>query len=198
MLATDTHTVRDMLIGERPGWYGDDDIPVSRYLSREFHELEKRFVWARTWQMACRDEHLPAVGDTYRYTICDVDIDLVRVTDDRVAGAVAGSGDPVAVDRWGGFLFVNPDTACEPLLHFLGELVDHFAPWHLEQRYVETHVVKRIRANWKVVQEAFMESFHVGATHPQQLARLGDTNSRYDCYTTFNRALHPSGIRARR
>lgn len=194
VLATDTHPVRDVIVAEQPGWYGDADIPVERYLSREFHELEKRHVWARCWQMACREEHLPAVGDTYRYTICDVDIDLVRVGADRIEGSVAATGAAVAVDTWGGFVFVNPDTGCDPLRSFLGELVDHFEPWHLERRYVEAHIVKRIRANWKVVQEAFMESFHVGATHPQQLARLGDTNSRYDCYTTFNRALHPSGI----
>jgi phenylpropionate dioxygenase-like ring-hydroxylating dioxygenase large terminal subunit len=194
VLATDTHPVRDVLVDERPGWFGDDDIAVSRYLSREFHELEKQHVWARTWQMACREEHLPGVGDTYRYTICDTAIDLVRVSPDTIEGFVAGSGAPVAVGAWAGFVFVNPDAGCEPLLGFLGELVDHFEPWHLEHRYVEAHIVKRFRANWKVVQEAFMESLHVGATHPQQLARLGDTNSRYDCYTTFNRALHPSGI----
>lgn len=194
VLATDTHPVSDVLVAETPGEYGVDDIPVSRYLSREFHELEKQYVWLRTWQMACREEHLPTVGDQYRYTICDVDIDLVRSAPDVIEGRVAGTGADVAVGTWGGFVFVNPDTGCEALLAFLGELVEHFEPWHLERRYVETHVVKRIRANWKVVQEAFMESFHVGATHPQQLARLGDTNSRYDCYTTFNRALHPSGI----
>lgn len=194
VLATDTHPVSDLLVAESPGEYGIDDIPVSRYLSREFHELEKQHVWLRTWQMACREEHLPGVSDTYRYTICDLDIDLVRSAPDVIEGRVARTGSEVAVGTWGGFVFVNPDTGCEPLLTFLGELVDHFEPWHLERRYVEAHVVKRIRANWKVAQEAFMESFHVGATHPQQLARLGDTNSRYDCYTTFSRALHPSGI----
>ncbi|MCB0969698.1 MAG: hypothetical protein KDB37_22895, partial [Ilumatobacter sp.] len=182
-----------LLVAESAGAFGDTDIPVERYLSREFHELEKRHVWGRCWQMACREEHLPVVGDTYRYTICDLDIDLTR-GDGAVTALIAGTGAPVAVDTWGGFVFVNPDTGCVPLRSFFGELVDHFEPWHLERRYVEAHVVKRIRANWKVVQEAFMESFHVGATHPQQLARLGDTNSRYDCYTTFNRALHPSGI----
>jgi phenylpropionate dioxygenase-like ring-hydroxylating dioxygenase large terminal subunit len=194
VLATDTHPVRDLLVEERTVDFGEADIPVSRYLSREFHELEKRYVWSRTWQMACREEHLPEVGDAYRYTICDLDIDLVRAAPDRVDASVTGTGSPVAVDTWGGFVFVNPDTGCEPMRGFLGELVDHFEPWHLERRYVEAHVVKRIRANWKVVQEAFMESFHVGATHPQQLVRLGDTNSRYDCYANFNRALHPSGI----
>ena len=39
-----------------------------------------------------------------------------------------------------------------------------------------------------------MESFHVAATHPQQMVRLGDVNTKYDCYENFSRALHPSGV----
>ena len=46
-------------------------IPVSRYTSRTFHELEKERLWARTWQMACREEELAAVGDTVVYEICE-------------------------------------------------------------------------------------------------------------------------------
>ena len=47
------------------------------------------------------------------------------------------------------------------------------------------------RATWEVVEDAFVESLHVGATHPQQMVRLGDTNSRHDCYEHFNRSLPP-------
>ena len=38
-----------------------------------------------------------------------------------------------------------------------------------------------------------MEAFHVALTHPQQLTRLGDTNSRYDTYDNFSRSMHASG-----
>ena len=62
VLDLDTHPVRTMFYDDRPGWFGDDDIPVSRYISREYHELEKRHVWRTVWQMACRDEHLPLVA----------------------------------------------------------------------------------------------------------------------------------------
>jgi phenylpropionate dioxygenase-like ring-hydroxylating dioxygenase large terminal subunit len=193
VLADDTHPVRHVFVEQRPGMFGHADIPVDRYITRRFHELEKRDMWSRTWQFACREEHLVAIGDTYRYSICDLQIDVSRIAHDRITASVAGGGS-AAVDTWAGFVFVNPDPSCEPLHDYLGEIVEHFAPWHLETRYVEGHVSKRFRANWKVVQEAFMESYHVGATHPQQLARLGDTNSRYDCYRNFNRALHPSGL----
>jgi phenylpropionate dioxygenase-like ring-hydroxylating dioxygenase large terminal subunit len=101
---------------------------------------------------------------------------------------------PVQVATWGGFVFINPDLDAPPLAEHLGEMVEHFAPWRFEARYVEAHVAKRCAANWKVVQEAFMESFHVAATHPQQLVRIGDTNSQYDCFGNVNRSIHPSGV----
>ena len=41
---------------------------------------------------------------------------------------------------------------------------------------------KIIGCNWKVAQEAFMESYHVIATHPQILPIIADANSQYDIY----------------
>jgi hypothetical protein len=57
---------------------GSTDIPRERYVSREFYELEKEKMWKRTWQMACREEDIPDVGDTLVYDICDLSILVVR------------------------------------------------------------------------------------------------------------------------
>jgi phenylpropionate dioxygenase-like ring-hydroxylating dioxygenase large terminal subunit len=97
------------------------------------------------------------------------------------------------VDTWAGFVFINPDPGAGPLADFIGELADHFAGWDLGQRYVQAHVAKVIRANWKVAQEAFCEAFHVNATHPQILPYLGDTNSQVDIWDTFSRVITPGG-----
>ena len=64
---------------------GDHDLPAERYTDRAFHELEKERVWDRVWQMACREEHLPEVGDTYVYDICDRSYLLVRSAPDRIS-----------------------------------------------------------------------------------------------------------------
>ena len=85
------------------------------------------------------------------------------------------------------------DPACAPLDEFLVGLDRQFERWPLERRYKQAHVAKRMRANWKVVQEAFMEAFHVVATHPQILAGIGDANSQYDVYENFSRAITPNG-----
>ena len=75
------------------------------------------------------------------------------------------------VGLWGGFVFINMDANAPPLHEYLGVLPGHFARWRLEDCYKAAHVGKIIDCNWKVAQEAFMESYHVIATHPQILSR---------------------------
>jgi phenylpropionate dioxygenase-like ring-hydroxylating dioxygenase large terminal subunit len=99
----------------------------------------------------------------------------------------------VKVGRWGGFVFINPDPNCEPLETYLGDLPRHFERWPLEERFKEVHVAKVLRCNWKVAQEAFMEAYHVVATHPQLLPGIGDANSQYDVFGNFSRAITPNG-----
>jgi nitrite reductase/ring-hydroxylating ferredoxin subunit len=86
------------------------------------------------------------------------------------------------VDTWGGFVFVNMDPKAMPLAEYLDVLPQHFARWRLEDCWKAVHVAKRIPCNWKVAQEAFMESYHVIATHPQILPIIADANSQYDIY----------------
>jgi len=225
---------------------GLEDVPISRYLSREAHELEKARLWSRTWQVACRSEHLLEVGDTAVYDIADKSYLLVRaregadgivafpnaclhrgraLRDDggrvaelqcafhgfcwslegklkRVPSAwdfpqiVPGSFalPQVAVGDWGGFVFINPDPDCEPLAEYLGVLPELFERWPLDRRYVKAHVRKVVGANWKLVQEAFMESYHVVSTHPQLLPGFGDANSQYDIFGNIARTISPRGV----
>ena len=46
---------------------GDEDIPFSRYTSKEFFAREMDKVWTKTWQWACREENLREVGDFVVY-----------------------------------------------------------------------------------------------------------------------------------
>ncbi len=214
-------------------------VPIARYTTREFHELEVERVWKRVWQFACREEQIPEPGDHHVYDIANLSILVVRGEDARIrafhntclhrgralkdfAGRSAEVRCPfhgwawnldgslkeipcrwdfphvepgeyalpeVRVGTWGGFVFVNPDLDCESLETFLGDLPSHFERWPLEHRYIESHVAKRMRCNWKVCQEAFMEAYHVVATHPQILHGIGDANSQYDAWDTFSRAI---------
>jgi phenylpropionate dioxygenase-like ring-hydroxylating dioxygenase large terminal subunit len=84
LLDRDTHPVAPSLRWVSAPDLGDQPIPVSRYTSRAFHELEKARLWPRVWQMACREEELAEVGDTVVYDICTTSILLVRSAPDQV------------------------------------------------------------------------------------------------------------------
>lgn len=243
LLATDTRPVPETLRLESPIDFESADIPVSVYTSRAFHELEKEKLWKRSWQMACREEHIPEIGDTYVYDIAGLSYLVVRTGPARIQAfpnaclhrgrALRDHSGPAAelrcafhgfcweldgtlkdvpcpwdfpgldpqewalpelsVGTWGGFVFVNPDPAAEPFDSYVGDLTRHFERWPLEQRYVQAHVAKIIRCNWKACQEAFMEAFHIVVTHPQLLPGMGDTNAQYDIFGNFNRAIAANG-----
>ena len=55
------------------------------------------------------------------------------------------------------------------------EMVDHYAKYRLENRYKQLHVRKIVHANWKLAMEAFTESYHVFASHPQLLLEGRET-----------------------
>ena len=246
LLDTDTHEVPAFLRDQRPYRNGDADISKDRYLSRAWHELEKERLWSRVWQLACREEQLPAVGDYLVYDIADQSYVIVRTApgelkaypnaclhrgrrlktydgrcseircpfhgfawhlDGTLKGIPAEWDFPhlddrrdeltlpaVRVDTWAGFVFLNPDPDAEPLHEFLGDLPAHFERWHLEDRFLQAHVAKIVRCNWKVAMEAFAEGYHVSATHPQGTVYVMDPGSQIDIYGSFARQISPSGV----
>ena len=74
---------------------------------------------------------------------------------------------PVAVDIWEGFIFVNVDPSPqESLQEFLGEM------WTSVQGYPFSEVSatrfswqSEVRANWKVLKDAFQEFYHIAFLH---------------------------------
>ena len=63
-----------------------DFIPASDYTSSEFHRLELAKLWPRVWQIACREEEIPKVGDYVNYEIGDESILIVRSAEDSIKG----------------------------------------------------------------------------------------------------------------
>lgn len=106
---------------------------------------------------------------------------------------------PVAVGLWGGFVFVNPAPDPEPFEDFLEDLRQIYSTrgWDLGARVKAVHVEKINRCNWKVVLEAFIESFHVVATHPSAMTYLGDAFTQYDVWPdrrNHTRMISPRGL----
>lgn len=69
LLATDSRPVPEFLRTETARFLGDDNIPYTRYITKAFHDQEVEALWPRTWQWACRLEHIPEQGDYYVYDV---------------------------------------------------------------------------------------------------------------------------------
>jgi nitrite reductase/ring-hydroxylating ferredoxin subunit len=226
------------LRGVIPG--GPKRISTDRYWKQEFHDLEVEHIWKKTWQMACREDEIPNIGDYYVYDIAHLSYLVVRTEDGikahqnvclhrgRLLKDSSGKGEkefrcpfhgwawkldgslkeitcewdfpgvresaaqlPAAkVQTWEGFVFINPDPDAQPLEDFLGPvMMEHYRRYGFEHRYIQANVSKLIRANWKVVMEAFMEAYHVIATHPHQMLTSGDlSNTHYDVFGNWGRS----------
>jgi phenylpropionate dioxygenase-like ring-hydroxylating dioxygenase large terminal subunit len=94
---------------------------------------------------------------------------------------------PVAVDTWGGFVFVNLDADAEPLLDYLDPLPALLGPYHLEQMRLRASLSTIIDANWKAVVDAFNEGYHVQGLHRQILPWTDDVSIEYE---QFGRHAH--------
>src|SRR4051812_47363876 len=79
LAARDSHPVPDELRRESSPNLGSGKIPPERYLSREFHRLEVEKVWKRTWQVVCREDEIPNVGDHFVYEVANLSFLVVRV-----------------------------------------------------------------------------------------------------------------------
>ena len=260
VMGADGPTVQDLLDAERgpvpaalrdssSAALGSEPLPSHRYTSAAFAGREFERMWSRAWQMACREEDIPEVGDFEVYEIGRRSLLVVRTASGeirayhnvclhrgRILKEEAGHAqffrcpfhgfswnldgtsrsmtnawdfthiDPkqfclpeVQVACWGGFVFVNFDADAEPLQGYLDDLPEIFQTrgWDLGARVKTVHVHKLNRCNWKVALEAFIESFHVVATHPGAMTYLGDAYTQYDVWPDrrhFTRMISPRGI----
>jgi nitrite reductase/ring-hydroxylating ferredoxin subunit len=72
------------LLEESYEYLGSEDIPVERYISPEYAQLESEKMWSKTWQMVCREEDMPDVGDHVVYDIAHFSIIVMRSAPDKI------------------------------------------------------------------------------------------------------------------
>ncbi len=208
---------------------GDEPMIFSAeaYVSRNYAKAEREKLWAKTWQIACREEDIPEVGNFCTYEIADESLIVTRTEADAIVAyhnvcphrgrrLTAGCGHAnkfycryhgwqwdidgkniyvrdreewkgeltddylrlgqAKVGRWAGYVFVNFDRDCQPFEEYLGTLPYWLDPFELGKMRYKWRQWLKFPCNWKVAIEAFIESYHVAATHPQ-LLRWGDVGS---------------------
>jgi phenylpropionate dioxygenase-like ring-hydroxylating dioxygenase large terminal subunit len=142
----------------------------------------------RAFLNACRHRGAPVVrcGEgTTKYLVCQfhswayaLDGSLVNVTERRdfVESVLEDRGlTPVRLESWGGMVFINLDPDAAPLLDSLRPLAARFSQFAEAPLRVVRRQTREIKANWKVIVEAFLESYHVNTVHPQTVAQLLET-----------------------
>jgi len=84
---------------------------------------------------------------------------------------------PIAVAAWEGFIFINLQPQPEVSLEeFLGPLAGYLAG--VPYTFADNAFVVRsdVGANWKVVSDAFLESYHIPAIHPETIGATFSSN----------------------
>lgn len=59
-------------------------LSTEPYISEDYAREEKDRLWLKAWQVACREEEIPNVGDYYTYEILDQSIIVVRTGEDEI------------------------------------------------------------------------------------------------------------------
>ena len=74
---------------------------------------------------------------------------------------------PCRVETWGGCAFINFDPEAPPLIACLGPAAERMDARNVSELKPEWWASAILPVNWKLAMEAFMEGYHVMATHPQ-------------------------------
>jgi len=73
----------------------------------------------------------------------------------------------IAVEPWGGFVFICLERKPVPLKTALGGLAARFKRYDLHRLRIGKRIVADVKANWKLLAENFSECFHCPPVHPE-------------------------------
>jgi phenylpropionate dioxygenase-like ring-hydroxylating dioxygenase large terminal subunit len=211
--------------GPPDGFPGLPPIPTGRYTDAAFYELEKRYLWKKSWLHVGREEDFPESGsfrvvertgspllivrgndDVLRgfFNTCqhrgapvvrdacgtakrlrcqyhswtyDLDGTLLQVPDRRDFSELDESKralKPVRCEVYDGWVFVNEDLDAPPLREWMGKIATEWSPLGGAELRAHGTRSERVPANWKVVADAFLETYHVRTIHKNSVAQLLD------------------------
>lgn len=86
LLDQDTRPIRDSLLEDRNDYVDDQPhfLDKHRYIDPEVTRQEVERIWTKTWQMACREEEIPEVGDNIIYEVVDKQVIVVRAAPNEI------------------------------------------------------------------------------------------------------------------
>ncbi len=100
----------------------------------------------------------------------------------------------IALDTWGGFVFVNPDAGAEPLDAYLESLPRELAWVGMEHFSSDRFMTVELECNWKTAIDAFLETYHLHVVHPQMLAIADEVHTPITLYDKHTKFVQPYGL----
>lgn len=88
----------------------------------------------------------------------------------------------VRCEEYAGLVFINMDPDAPPLKERIGLPEGYLEGYRIDRMKVVRHIETEWLANWKIGVEAFYESYHLHAVHPETNYVMGDLNVQYDLY----------------
>lgn len=90
----------------------------------------------------------------------------------------------ISAQVWRGWIFISFSDDPMPLEDFLGpEIVERTQPYDFEKMIRVRDVMQEWNANWKTAHEAFIEGYHVQATHPQLVPAVDAYHAQTDLFS---------------
>lgn len=89
---------------------------------------------------------------------------------------------PVSVDTWEGFIFINVDPKPAESLHeYLGEIGEGLKGYPFRELSASPYCwTTELKANWKVIKDAFQEAYHVSVLHHRTIGNIfGSEENKY-------------------
>lgn len=80
-LDMDSRVVPEALLEASSPDLGNKPFDKAIFTSRDYADLEETHVWKKTWQLACRENDIPAIGDRIVHDVLDQSFLLVRAED---------------------------------------------------------------------------------------------------------------------
>lgn len=105
----------------------------------------------------------------------------------------------IRCERHAGLIFINLDDDAPPLQERLGLPEGYLEGYELDKMVCVRHVVSEWAANWKTGVDAFYETYHLHAVHPETQDVMDDLGVQVDLYPHgFSRMLVPIAVKTQR
>lgn len=78
---------------------------------------------------------------------------------------------PIRLESWGGFIFINFDSAAKPLANYLGDLPQKLSSYRFDDMVCVRRKEYVLNCNWKIYVENAMEAYHIATVHRSTLSR---------------------------